>query len=498
MAKLSTCIQSAREARLQTLLTGFQLTEAEILVESESHPDLSNLPLTETHEGWPLGLIGGFHLVLGKALSAGHQEARGRSHRARAVRIFEGAGDLMAAKRIRETADAAGPANQPRAIEGSGRDHLDSAVALLELSGHPHILGREAFAMLQDTGCAEALALGARSARGVRLVAERRVDRRRGPRGACARRPTTTSCASASIATRPGRSWRGRGPSSITAARSSPSASSSPPPARSTATAATRSSAPRCGPPKRSRATPRASGSPSRSVELAHARAPHRPDVPLPVLLTGETGTGKEMLARAHPPRLRPRRSPVPPLQLHRRPARHAREPAVRLSQGRLHRRRRRVRRRHPRRRRRHPLPRRDRRHQPRRPAQAAPLPRDRTKSTRSARPSRSRSTSAIIAATNANLEQLVADGRFREDLLYRLNVVPLHAAAAARAARGDSRRSLQHYLAEVRRRTEEGTRSRSATKRSNTCCSTRGRATSASSPTKCAAWSRSPSRTRP
>jgi DNA-binding NtrC family response regulator len=32
-----------------------------------------------------------------------------------------------------------------------------------------------------------------------------------------------------------------------------------------------------------------------------------------------------------------------------------------------------------------------------------------------------------LITATNTNLQQLVAEGRFREDLFYRLNVIPIH-----------------------------------------------------------------------
>src|SRR5687767_10817180 len=32
-----------------------------------------------------------------------------------------------------------------------------------------------------------------------------------------------------------------------------------------------------------------------------------------------------------------------------------------------------------------------------------------------------------VIAATNQNLESMVADGRFREDLFYRINVIPIH-----------------------------------------------------------------------
>ena len=63
-----------------------------------------------------------------------------------------------------------------------------------------------------------------------------------------------------------------------------------------------------------------------------------------------------------------------------------------------------------------------------------------------------------IVAASNRDLEQAVASGRFREDLLYRLNVFPIH-VPALRERGEDIELMAVHFLNEIGRREGESKR---------------------------------------
>jgi len=117
-------------------------------------------------QGEPLTLLGRSSLVLGKALLHAGFPARGRRYVDRSIRVFSTINSIADSEDALAQRDSLGSA-------GAAAEHtpdVESAVALLDLAGHTHILAREAAATLQGSGCVNALAVIATTPAGPRVV----------------------------------------------------------------------------------------------------------------------------------------------------------------------------------------------------------------------------------------------------------------------------------------------------------------------------------------
>ena len=106
-------------------------------------------------------------LARADAADAGGDTLLGRGYRARAVRIAAALGLTPIV-----TAESVGLEHTANLglREGQTISELDEALVLIQLAGFPHVLAREAYALLEITGAASAMALVARGANGVRAV----------------------------------------------------------------------------------------------------------------------------------------------------------------------------------------------------------------------------------------------------------------------------------------------------------------------------------------
>lgn len=285
LSKSEKGIAEALKHNAKPFVVSFRLQRALALTGCQREVRSDDFPTSLDLADWPLSIQGTFWLARAKSCT---DLRRSVAHGNRALRIFEGVRDRVAARDVIQLMGVSEPLEKEPPT-------LDSAVALVDVAGHPHILAREALALIEGTGCAPEVAIVARGERTLRVLETRGWTEREALQAARATATETIDCGSQAdellqIIARPLAELEAR--CTWLAIR------------KLVATGVTLD---RYRRDEKQRAalwpTESLEGDPdclwiSPSVTEVVRVARRIGPTPLSVLLTGETGTGKEMLAR--------------------------------------------------------------------------------------------------------------------------------------------------------------------------------------------------------
>jgi DNA-binding NtrC family response regulator/tetratricopeptide (TPR) repeat protein len=159
-------LAGSRNDRL--LETSFRIRKAECLLRARNVVGAAEeaTAVAEKNFAHPPGLLAEIHRVTGLILNVGNQTLAGVSRVRRAVRIATVLGPVFTKiDAIRDDAELDQHSDNVLSSQLENPITLDAVAAMLDLSSHPELLGREAFALLEATGACSAIALVARRPR---------------------------------------------------------------------------------------------------------------------------------------------------------------------------------------------------------------------------------------------------------------------------------------------------------------------------------------------
>ena len=152
---------------MDDLMSRFLLSKIEAAIHLHDRVTGDMLPFSDTPVA--LSSLIPLYRTLGM-LHAGEKHTAAPSWFGRARRVATAIGSVEVDAELQETFKASGTLVGNDTLPSP---NLDSAVTLLDLAGHPHVLGREALAVLEGAECTEMVALVATGGKSTRVIEQR-------------------------------------------------------------------------------------------------------------------------------------------------------------------------------------------------------------------------------------------------------------------------------------------------------------------------------------